>query len=170
MWFFFLFVAFCLVYLIWKYWTFLIGAGYDPTPARKVRRMLLLAGMKPQDVLYDLGCGDGRLLIAAVRDFGGRAVGIEADPVRWLIARWKVRRAGLQNRIRVRWGNFFQIPISEATVVSLFLYQPVNNRLKAKFLKELNKGTRIVTNTWTIEGWKEKKRFASDDLYLYCIE
>jgi len=158
------------LYLVWKYWAFFIGAGYDPTPAEKVRRMLDLAKLNANDVLYDLGCGDGRLLISAARDFGARAVGIEADPIRWILARWNVRKAGLEGRVRILWGNFFHFSVSEATVVSLFLYQPVNNRLKDKFRNELRKGSRIVSNTWIIDGWKERGTLSGEGLHLYFID
>ena len=170
MWLFWMLCVAYILYKIWKYWALLIGAGYDPTPTKKVQQMLILAEMKPEDVLYDLGCGDGRLLISAARDFGGRAVGIEVDPIRWLLARHNVRKAGMQDRIRVLWGNFFRFSISEATVVSLFLFPPVNNRLKSKFLKELKKGTRIVSNTWIIDGWKEQWKLTSEGVHLYRME
>jgi ribosomal protein L11 methylase PrmA len=164
---FFLLVA---AYLVWKYWALVIGAGYDPTPRDQVTRLLGLAGTGEKDTVYDLGCGDGRLLIAAVRDFGAyAAVGIEADPIRYLITRYNVRKAGLENRIKILFGNFFSKPIQEATIVTLFLYQPVNNRLKAKFRRELRKGTRIVSYMWKIDDWEEKGTLSQEGLFLYRL-
>jgi tRNA A58 N-methylase Trm61 len=158
------------LYLIWKYWSFVIGAGYDPTPFEKVNPLLGLAGMDENDVLYDLGCGDGRLIISAAQDFGARAVGIEADPIRYLVAVLNVRKAGLQDRIKILFGNFFRFPITEATVVSLFLYPPVNNKLKTKFVRELKKGARIVSYLWTIDGWEEKGPLSKEGLHLYIMK
>jgi hypothetical protein len=158
------------VYLLWKYWALIIGAGYDPTPKDQVNRLLGLAGTGENDTVYDLGCGDGRLVIAAVRDFGARAaVGIEADPIRYLISRFNVRRAGFQDKIKILFGNFFSKPIHEATIVTLFLYQPVNNKLKTKFRRELEKGTRIVSYMWKIDDWEEKGTLSGEGLFLYRL-
>jgi tRNA A58 N-methylase Trm61 len=157
------------LYFSWKYWTWTLGAGYDPTPPEKALQLLALAGLKENDVLYDLGCGDGRLLVLAARKYGAHAVGIEADPLRWLMALRNVRKAGLQDLVTVRLGNFFKRSVAEATVVSLYLYPPVNRKLKGKFTNELRKGTRIVSYSWAIEGWEDEGTRSGDGLYLYII-
>ena len=155
------------IFLVWKYWALLIGAGYDPTPMDKVDKMLALAKVTKDDVLYDLGSGDGRILIAATRKYGCRAVGIEADPLRFLISWFKIRRSGLSGRISVKLGNFFNRSISDATVITLFLYKPTNERLEARFKDELKPGTRIVSYIWKMPGWLASEELRAEEIYLY---
>jgi SAM-dependent methyltransferase len=156
-------------YIVWKYWTLWIGAGYDPAPMDKVRKMLNLAGVGPGDTVYDLGCGDGRILVTAARDYGAHAVGVEIDPLRFLFA-WLAKLLSGQGRsIRLEYGNFFKKDISRATVVALFLYEPTNNRLKNKFARELKSGTRIVSYIWRIDGWQLVDFLPEDRIYLYTI-
>lgn len=163
-----LFVVF-VVYVVWKYWALFVGAGYDPTPMDKVRKMLSLAGVTGQDTVYDLGCGDGRVLIAAAKFHAARGVGIEIDPFRFALAWLLTLIAGQARRVSVRFGNFFKIDISPATVVVLFLYGPTNDRLKEKFLRELRPGTRVVSYVWQFEGWDPVESLPEDRIYLYTV-
>jgi SAM-dependent methyltransferase len=156
-------------YFIWKYWTLWIGAGYDPAPMDKVHKMLNLAEVDGEDTIYDLGCGDGRILITAAREYGARAVGIEIDPLRFFFA-WVARSfSGQTHRIKLEYGNFFKKDLSDATVVTLFLYGPTNNRLKEKFACELKPGTRVVSYIWRFEGWRIVDFLPEDRIYLYHI-
>ena len=120
-------------YIIWKYWTLAIGAGYDPTPTDKVHKMLDLAKVGKDDLVYDLGSGDGRILITATKTFSARAVGIEADPFRFIFSWFVILLSGQRKRIILKFGNFFKKRIDDATVVTIFLYQPTNNKLREKF-------------------------------------
>lgn len=156
-------------WLIWKYWTLAVGAGYDPTPVHRVYKMLELGQVSSSDIVYDLGSGDGRIVIAAARCHGARAVGIEIDPFRYLFARVAVLFAGLRRKVQIKYGNMYVQDISRATVVTLFLYQPTNNKLKEKLLKELSSGTRIVTYMWTFDGWLHTKYLPEDEIYLYIV-
>jgi SAM-dependent methyltransferase len=157
------------VYVVWKYWTLAIGAGYDPAPMDKVYKMLGIARVSAEDVVYDLGCGDGRILVAAARKFGARAVGIEIDPFRFLFA-WTMKiLSGKTGRIRLVYGNFFKINIGNATVVTLFLYGPTNNRLKEKLSRELKPGTRIVSYIWRFDDWEMADFMPEERIYLYKI-
>ncbi len=150
---------------------------YVPTPIPVVRAMLTLAGAGSEDIVYDLGCGDGRILIVAVEEFGVRkAVGIEKDYSRYLIALRNVAEHGLGGRIEVFNADMFSVDISEATIVTLFLLTSVNAMLKPKFEKELRPGTRIVSHEFKIPGWRiEKNMVVRDDnglthnIYLYVI-
>ncbi len=150
---------------------------YVPTPYDVVRAMLKLANAGPNDVVYDLGCGDGRILIIAVKEFGVRkAVGIEKDPERYMSALKNIEMHGVKDRVMVINGDFFDIDISEATIVTLFLLTSVNEALKPKFERELRRGTRIVSHEFRIPGWKVKKSIVVRDnnglthnVYLYVI-
>lgn len=110
--------------------------------------MLKLADAGPEDIVYDLGCGDGRTAITAARRFGARAVGIEIDPLRYLWCQLLVTILGLRNRVRIVHGNLFAQDLSEATIVTCYLLQDTNNRLEEKLIKELRPGTRVVSNTF----------------------
>jgi SAM-dependent methyltransferase len=156
-------------WLIWKYWTLAVGAGYDPTPMPLVYKMLDLGQVSSSDIVYDLGSGDGRIVIAAARRHGAQAVGIEIDPFRYLFAKFAVLFAGLRRQVTIKYGSMYVQDISQATVVTLFLYQPTNNKLKEKLLEELPPGARIVTYMWTFDGWYHTKYLPEDEIYLYII-
>lgn len=158
-----------LFYLVWKYWTLIIGAGYDPAPMRAVRKMLEMAEVGEDDVVYDLGCGDGRIVLTAAREFGARAVGIEVDPVRFLVAYFKTLFSNQRDKVTIKLGNFMKIPIGDATCVTLFLFKRGNNMLIPKFEKELVPGTRIVSYVWRINGWKPLKMQISEEIYMYIV-
>jgi len=111
----------------------------------KVHKLLDMAGVSEKDIVYDLGCGDGRVLITAARRFGARGVGFEIDPFRFVFAWFMTRISGQARKVSIRFGNFFGKDITDATVVVLFLYGPTNDRLKPKFIRELKPGTRIVS-------------------------
>ncbi len=152
-----------------KFWTVFIGAGWSPTPLPTVRRMLSLAEIKPGDIVYDLGCGDGRIVIMASREYGARSIGIEADPFRCLYTWVRIMISGLRKKTVIIWGNFFRRDLSEASVVTLFLSQEANNNLKKKLGHELKPGTRIVSYYWTFNGWTPKKVDRKFGVYLYEI-
>ncbi|MFQ5835577.1 MAG: SAM-dependent methyltransferase [bacterium] len=152
-----------------KFWTIVMGAGWSPTPLPTVRRMLSLAEVKPEDIVYDLGCGDGRIIIMASREYGARSIGIEADPFRYLYTWVRIIISGLSKKTGLIWGNFFRRDLSEASVVTLFLSQAANNNLKRKLSQELKPGTRIVSYYWTFDGWRPKKVDEKFGVYLYEI-
>jgi len=152
-----------------KFWTIFIGAGWSPTPLPTVRRMLSLAEVKPKDIVYDLGCGDGRIIIMATGEHGARSIGIEADPFRVLYTWVRIIISGLSKKTGVIWGNFFRRNLGEASVVTLFLSQSANNNLKKKLTQELKPGTRIVSYYWTFNGWRPKKVDRKFQVYLYEI-
>ena len=146
-----------------------VGAGWEPTSRRKVRRMLELSGTGPADVVYDLGSGDGRIIIEAAKAYGARAVGVEADPLRVVYSRLSISLHRLGGMTRVIWGNFFHVDLRGATVVTLFLTQGTNRRLKSKLLTELRPGSRVVTYVWTFEDWSPKLEDKENELALYVV-
>ena len=146
-----------------------VGAGWEPTSRKKVRRMLEMSGTGPSDVVYDLGSGDGRIVIEAARACNAKAVGVEADPIRVIYSRLAVSLNRLDGRARVVWGNFFHFHLGEATVVTLFLTQGTNQKLKSKLLSELRPGTRVVSYVWTFEGWAPKSIDSENEIALYIV-
>jgi SAM-dependent methyltransferase len=150
-------------------WSGVAGAPWLPSAQHRVRRMLELAEVQPGDVVYDLGSGDGRVLLTAIREFGARAVGIEIDPLRCLWTRRRLAGRGLSDRAHVIWGNFFHEDLSEADVVIVYLRQDTNNRLMDKLWHELKPGTRVVSNTFIFPGWTVETIDKDEHLYLYRI-
>src|SRR5580700_5994530 len=136
---------------------------YVPTTEAAVQAMLKLAGVKKSDVVYDLGCGDGRIVIAAAKSFGARGVGIDINPVRINEAKENARTAGVENLVRFEENDLFQADIREATVVTLFLLPHINLKLRPKLLQDLKPGTRIVSNTFDMDDWKAEKEVTVGD-------
>lgn len=131
---------------------------YLPTPHPVVDAMLRLAALRPGDVLYDLGAGDGRIVIAAARDYGVRAVGIELDARKAAEARANVRRAGLAHRVEIRQQDVFEADLREASVVTIFLFPQINERLAPKLRAELPAGARIVSHRFGLGEWAPVRR------------
>ncbi|QRK13296.1 class I SAM-dependent methyltransferase [Archangium violaceum] len=144
---------------------------YVPTPQEVVDDMLAAADLKPGDVLYDLGSGDGRIVVTAAKNFGVRGVGIDINPERIQEAEANARSAGVQELTEFRQQDLFEADIDEATVVTMYLLPSVNNRLKPKLLRELKPGTRIVSHAFDIEGWEPERIIESDGrtLYLWVV-
>ena len=138
--------------------------AYEPTATEVVHAMLRLAKVTAGDVVYDLGCGDGRIVITAVRDYGARGVGVDIDPVRIAESRENARQAGVTDRIRFLTEDLFLTDIGDATVVTLFLSQEVNLAVRSKLQRELKPGTRIVSHWHHMGDWKpqETVRVRSD--------
>jgi precorrin-6B methylase 2 len=134
---------------------------FVPTTEAAVAAMLKLADVKTTDVVYDLGCGDGRIVIAAAKTYGAHAVGIDINPVRLAEANENLKKAGpdVAKLVRFEDNDLFQADIHEATVVTLFLLSSVNLKLRPKLLADLKPGTRIVSNTFDMGDWKPEKEF-----------
>jgi SAM-dependent methyltransferase len=127
---------------------------FVPTDTTKVREMLTAAQVSSGDLVYDLGCGDGRIVIAAVKKYGARGVCVDIDPVRIEESRNNADTAGVTNRIEFVEGDLFEQDLSKATVVTLYLLPSLNERLRPKLFKELRPGTRIVSNAFDMGPWK----------------
>lgn len=130
---------------------------YVPTPPETVDEMLRLARLKPGDVLYDLGSGDGRIPIAAARQYGVAAVGIEIDPKLVEEARESARREGVSDLATFRHADMFRTDFREATVVTLYLSDRLNLLLRPKLLAELRPGARIVSHDFRMGDWKPER-------------
>ncbi len=136
---------------------------YVPTTPEAVEAMLKLGQVKKTDLLYDLGCGDGRIVIAAAKNFGARGVGIDIDPQRIKEARENAKRAGVEDLVRFELGDLFEAKFADATVVTLFLLPRINLKLKPKLLEQLKPGTRVVSNTFDMGEWKAEKEASVDN-------
>jgi len=157
---------FILGFLLWLIWPIFMGAIFLPTPMRIVEKMLDIAEVGEGDVVYDLGSGDGRIIIEAARR-GARAVGVEVDLIRVLWSRMNARSFG--DRVKVVRGDFLKTHLTGATVVTVYQGESINNRLKAKFEAELPPGTRIVSFDFKFEGWASEKKYADEKVYLYRV-
>jgi len=155
-------------FLLWLIWPIFIGAIFLPTPPDVVEKMLTIAGVGEGDVLYDLGSGDGRIILEGAKR-GARAVGVEADPIRVFWSRVRARNSPAYHLLRVIWGDFFKTSIAEATVVTVYQGESINNRLKEKFKAELKPGAKVVSHSFTFEGWKPTKKHPDANVYLYVI-
>jgi SAM-dependent methyltransferase len=137
---------------------------YVPTTEKAVEEMLKLAGVKKTDVVYDLGCGDGRIVVAAAKTFGARGVGIDINPERIKEAKENAKKAGVEHLVRFEENDLFEADIKEATVVTLFLLPQINLKLRPKLMSDLKPGTRVVSNTFDMGDWKpEKEATLGDD-------
>ncbi|HSK63854.1 MAG TPA: class I SAM-dependent methyltransferase [Pyrinomonadaceae bacterium] len=131
---------------------------YVPTPQNVVDEMLTLANVKKDDVVYDLGCGDGRLVITAVKKFGAkRGFGVDIDPQRIEESNANAKAAGVTDRVQFAVQDLFQTDLKEASVVTLYLLPAVNLRLRPKLLSELRPGTRVVSHSFDMGDWKPDK-------------
>lgn len=131
---------------------------YLPTADPSVTSLLELAKVGRDDVVYDLGCGDGRIVIAAAREFGARGVGVEIDPVLVREARENARKAGVADRVEIRQGNMFEVDLSSASVVVLYLLEKLNLQLRPKLWRELRPGSRVVSHVFGMGDWKPDRQ------------
>lgn len=127
---------------------------YVPTHERIVAEMLKVAKVGKNDVLYDLGSGDGRIPITAAKRFGTRGVGVDIDPTRITEARENAKKAGVSDKVKFMQQDLFETDIKEATVVTLYLLPEVNMRLRPKLLADLKPGTRVVSHNYDMGDWK----------------
>jgi len=135
-----------------------LDIGYLPTPPELVTAMLDRLRLNNHDVLYDLGCGDGRIAIAAAGRYSVRAVGIDIDPERIEEANRNAKIAGVSQRVEFRLQNLFESEIGEATVVYIYLLPHLNLKLKPQF-DQLQPGTRIISRDFEIGDWKPDQQF-----------
>ena len=127
---------------------------YVPTPGEVVIEMLQMARVTQNDIVYDLGCGDGRIVITAAKVFGARGVGVDIDPVRIKESNENTRKIGVTDRVKFIEQDLFKTDISKASVVSLYLFRELNLRLRPKLFRELRPGTRIVSHEFDMDDWK----------------
>jgi ubiquinone/menaquinone biosynthesis C-methylase UbiE len=129
-------------------------APYVTSPQPIVEKMLEVARLKSGETIYDLGCGDGRILFSAVKNFGAKAVGVEISPALVKRAQQTLESQGLQDQVKVIQGDMMAVDVSGANVVSLYLMTEANEQLRPKLERELKPGSRVVSLEFKIKGWK----------------
>jgi len=147
---------------------------YVPTPEPVVAEMLKLAAVTKDDVVYDLGCGDGRIVITAAQKYGARGIGVDIDPQRIKESIENARKAGVTDRVRFLEQDLFTVDLKDATVVTLYLLPQVNLKLRPKLLRELKPGTRVVSHSFDMGDWKPQKTVEvpygrNHTIYLWVI-
>lgn len=149
-----------------------LDVPFVPTPQEVVDRMLDLAKVGKMDTLYDLGCGDGRIVVTAARQFGARGIGIDLNPERIAEARANARKAGVDKRVAFRVANLFQTDLSPASVVSLYLLPDVNVKLRPRLWSQLKPGSRVVSHAFDMgPEWPPEQTEQVDGrtIYLWTI-
>lgn len=149
-----------------------LDVPFVPTPQPVVDRMLSLAQVKKNDVLYDLGSGDGRIVITAAKRYGTHGIGIDLDPQRIMEARNNARKAGVDKQVQFIAGDLFKADLSDATVVTLYLLETVNRELRPQLWKQLKVGTRVVSHAFDMgPEWPPEKEEKVDGrtIYLWTI-
>jgi SAM-dependent methyltransferase len=132
-------------------------APYVPTPQDVVDRMLSLAGVTSKDVVYDLGCGDGRIVITAAKKFGARGVGVDIDPQRIAESRANAKREGVEDLVSFLEQDALTVNVSKATVVTLYLLPASNLTLRPVLTRQLKPGSRIVSHNYGMDDWEPLK-------------
>ena len=130
---------------------------FVPTPNDVVNKMLEMAQVTAKDTVYDLGCGDGRIVITAAQRYGCRGVGIDIDPERIREATENVQKAKVADKVKFIQGDLFEADISAATVVTLYLLTELNLKLRPKLMKDLRPGTRVVSHAFSMGDWKPER-------------
>ncbi|MCM3900962.1 MAG: class I SAM-dependent methyltransferase [Pyrinomonadaceae bacterium] len=149
-----------------------LDVPYVPTPQTVVDAMLSLAAVNKGDVVYDLGCGDGRIVITAAKKYGARGVGVDIDPERIKEANANAKQAGVSDRVKFIEQDLFQTDFKEASVVTLYLLPDINLKLRPKLLSELKAGTRVVSHSFDMGDWKPDKTETVDGhrkVYFWII-
>jgi SAM-dependent methyltransferase len=148
-----------------------LDVPFVPSPNEVVEGMLKLANVKSTDTVYDLGCGDGRIVIAAAKNYKAHGVGVDIDPARIQEARENAKQAGVANLVRFEQNDLFKADIRNATVVTLYLLPNVNERLKPRLLSELKPGTRVVSHSFDMGEWKPDREETIDgrSIYLWTV-
>ena len=144
---------------------------FVPTPNEIVEAMLKMAAVTKADTVYDLGCGDGRIVITAAQKYGARGVGIDIDPDRVAEATENARKAKVADRVKIIRGDLFEADISGATVVTLYLLTDLNLKLRPKLLRDLKPGTRIVSHAFNMGDWKPERQesISGTSVYLWRV-
>jgi tRNA A58 N-methylase Trm61 len=132
-------------------------APFVATPLPVVKQMLTLAQLKPGEIIYDLGCGDGRVVIMAAQEFGARGVGVEMREDLAKQALSKVSELGLDGRVKIVQSDMFKVDLAQADVVTLYLTTSANDKVKPKLESELKLGARVVSHDYEILGWRAVK-------------
>jgi SAM-dependent methyltransferase len=140
-----------------KFWEPKLDVPYVPTPQRVVDEMLKMAAVKEGDVVYDLGCGDGRIVVTAAQKFGATGMGVDIDPKRIRESKANAEKAGVTDKVKFERGDLFKLDLSPASVVTMYLLPNINLKLRPKLFQQLKPGTRIVSHAFDMGEWEPEK-------------
>lgn len=149
----FIFLLITLVLASTAAWAGWRAAPWAPTFKSDTERFLKLAGIKPGQKVYDLGCGDGRLLLASVQA-GGEAIGFEISLLPYGVAKWRAWRSPFKKQCQIKFKDFWKADLSEADIVYFFLMPRIFAKMKAKLKKELKSGAKVIIYAWPMDGWE----------------
>jgi predicted RNA methylase len=166
--FWYVFLSIVTIFLL-KVWVDLIRneAIFIPLPKNTIKKMLKEAKVSSKDIVYDLGCGDGRVLMIAAKEFGARAIGIEKSWVLSKISEWRVKKEKLEDKVKIINEDFFKVNLSKAKVIFAYLSKKINKKLEPKLKKELKKGTKVLSASHEFKGLKLVKKFKTGHFYSY---
>ena len=140
---------------------------YVPTPQALVDRMLQMAEVKANDFVIDLGCGDGRMVVTAASKYGARGYGVDINPVRIEEANANAKKAGVTDKVSFKIADLFQEDISKASVMTMYLLNEINLRLRPKILSDLKPGSRVVSHAFTMDDWEPDQRDVVENKNIY---
>lgn len=148
-----------------------LDVPYVPTPMDVVEAMLDLAKVSKNDVVYDLGCGDGRIVVTAAKKYGATGIGVDLNPERIKEANENAKEKGVEKKVKFYEGNLFDFDFSKASVLTLYLLPDVNLQLMPKILKEMKPGSRVVSHAFDMGNWKPDKQISVDGrtVYLWTV-
>ncbi|MBV6450265.1 MAG: hypothetical protein MHPDNHAH_00988 [Anaerolineales bacterium] len=161
------FIFLFLLGLLWVFVPALYGLPSRPTNPDRIRAALKLANLQPNEVLYDLGAGDGRVLLIAAQEFGARAVGIEIGPVQCALIWLRVTASGFGNKIQLKWGNFFTADLKDADVVFIYATSRQMPRLASHLANQLKIGARIVSISADFSEWEPSLFDEPNLIFIY---
>ncbi len=144
-----------------------LDVPYVPTPMDVVEAMLDIAKVGKNDVVYDLGCGDGRIVVTAAKKFGATGIGVDLNPERIEEANAYAKEKGVERKVKFYEGNLFDFDFSKASVLTLYLLPDVNLQLKPKILAEMKPGSRVVSHAFDMGDWKPDKQILVDGRTVY---
>jgi SAM-dependent methyltransferase len=147
--------------------SFAFGAGYQPTPPKVVERMLELAAIRPEELVYDLGAGTGAIVFRAARQYRARVVAVELEPIRVAFLRLRRSLSSDRSRITILWTDLFQVDLQPAGVLFLFLWPSAMRRLKPRLESQLSPGARVISHWHPVPGWTAAVTDPATRVYLY---
>jgi hypothetical protein len=154
---------------LWIYLPIFWGAPWVPISMRVANKMLVMADVQPGQTVVDLGAGDGRLVVLAARKFKAKAIGVEIDPLRCLLANFGILVLGLRSKAKVHWGNMHRFNVTGADVVTLYLLQGTNQVLRKNLEKSLHPGAKVVSHTFSMSGWTPIALDDRNGIFVYEI-
>ena len=152
---------------LWTLVPILYGVPWRPTQESRIRNALQLARVKPDEILYDLGAGDGRVLILAAREFGARGVGVEIAPIQVVVARLIAFFNGVSSKVRMKRANFNRTDLHEADIVFAYLTSDQAPRLQRQLAAQLREGSRVITISFDLPGWQPAAFARNNLIFLY---